>query len=489
MISLMTFIVYNSLFAFSMLPSANLKPAGAIVTDIDKISPKNSLLPDIYMHIFVRQNEEIDFDQYIPYVEPISNKYPKFKYHFIVVVNDTNLGWLSAEENNEIALNTLWTKDPKKETILNNNIIIEHVTLSAYMENSPLRKHWRTLPYQLVEFLARAVSIWDKGGVAFNPIILTPRSQHTIYKEKLQKLLNKYAYNKNILSDFKVVNKSNKTAKKERKLNNIRDIINALESEDNSINDFSQQTLSEAENKKASILTRNERHLLAATETVAENETKKNTEPINHNLLRHINAYSSNSDTKESKHGAIVNSNTESTRALDISYNTTKLSLLPLFLEFLFHNKLDVKPNPTEATNKNRTRKSVIEIPKPEDKKSSLSTHSLNKEDRKIVNNYKPVIVSAVGIYNRSEYVKGFIETPTSSKETDESLEINRLTIDLKGNIIATDTACHAFLGTVFSNAIRHSEEESVTDFIIAELTIFCKGLLSSCMGIDLILL
>ncbi|PZC86431.1 hypothetical protein B5X24_HaOG209150 [Helicoverpa armigera] len=279
MISLMTFVVYNSLFAFSMLPTANLKPASLIIANKNaRILPKTSC-PDVFMHIFAKPTEEVDFGQYMPYIEALSDKYPNVKYHLMVVVNDTtNLGWLSAEENNEIALNSLWNKNPKKEPIYS-NIAIEYITLSAYMENSPLRKYWRSLPHQLIEFLSRAISIWDKGGIAFDPIILTPKSQHTIYTEKIQKLLDKYA-------------------------------------------------------------------------------------------------------------------EVDKTLAID-------------------------PPN----------------------------------------------------------------------QESDAVIEKNRLTIDLKGNIIATDTACHAFLGTIFSNAIHHSQEESVTDFIIAELTIFCKGLLSSCMGIDLILL
>ncbi|XP_047024723.1 uncharacterized protein LOC124633518 isoform X1 [Helicoverpa zea] len=487
MISLMTFVVYNSLFAFSMLPTANLKPASLIIANKNaRILPKTSC-PDVFMHIFAKPTEEVDFGQYMPYIEALSDKYPNVKYHLMVVVNDTtNLGWLSAEENNEIALNSLWNKNPKKEPIYS-NIAIEYITLSAYMENSPLRKYWRSLPHQLIEFLSRAISIWDKGGIAFDPIILTPKSQHTIYTEKIQKLLDKYAEVDKTVSDFKLMNKPSRPSKKGRKLNNIRDIINALENEDDSMNAFSQETLTEAENIKAPIVTKSDRHLFTATENKVNNVSDKNTEPFNKIQIHpQINAYSSDSDTRMSSH-RMVNNSTETAVTLDVSQNTTKLSLLPLFLEFLFHNKLNVKTSPTEATTTNRTRKSVIQVPKSEEVETSLSTSSLERIDKRITDTYQPVIISAAGIYNKSENPKLAIDPP--NQESDAVIEKNRLTIDLKGNIIATDTACHAFLGTIFSNAIHHSQEESVTDFIIAELTIFCKGLLSSCMGIDLILL
>ncbi|CAH0579279.1 unnamed protein product [Chrysodeixis includens] len=480
MISLTTFIVYNSLFAFSMLPSAKMKPTGIIISDAkDKTSQKLSSLPDVYMHIFTRQNEEVDFNQHIPNIEAISNKYPNFKYHVIVVVNDTNLDWLSPEENNKLALNSLWSKELKKEVTTKPNIAVEYITLSAYMDNSPLKKYWKTLPHQLIEFLTRAISIWDKGGITFNPNILAPKPQHTLYNEKLHKLLSKYASSNKVFSDYKIINKMNKTPKKERRLNNIQDIINALENEDNPVNVLSQQTLTEAENIKSPVYTRNERHIFSVTETPA----KITTEPLKH-IQHHsrINSYL-NKDPILS----LLNSDTETTSPLDNSRNATKLSLLPLFLEFLFHNKLSVNPNPTETPIVNRTRRHVIEIPKADDTSNSLTTHPLDIPAKRVVDSYKPVIVSAAGIYNKTDNTKHITEK--SSKETDDSLEKNRLTIDLKGNIIATDTPCHAFLGTVFSNAVHHSQEESVTDFIIAELTIFCKGLLSSCTGIDLILL
>ncbi|KAJ8730087.1 hypothetical protein PYW07_017125 [Mythimna separata] len=479
MISLTTFIIYNTMFAFAILPTANLKPTSLILTNNNGILLPRTL-PDVFMHVFVKQYDDIDFNEYMPYIKEISNKYDNIKYHLIIVANDTNLGWLSAEENNEIALNSLWNKDPKKEPS-QSNIAIEYVSLSAYMENSPLRKYWQTLPCHLMEFLARAVSIWDKGGIAFDPIILTPRSQHTIYKEKIHKLLNKYAGIKTG-NAFKI-KKPNKTGKKERKLNNIRDIINALETEDESANAFSQQTLTEAENVLSPIVTRTRRSLTTTTDI--KKEVDKNTDSLN---IHSLTNSSNEGNTKEEKGDNFgVNNSTESAIALDASRNITKLSLLPLFLDFIFHNKLKVKQSSTEAT-ANRTRRRVVEVSKSEDIKDIITvpTHALDSIERKIPD-YKPVIISAVGIYNKSEYNKSLTVNP--SEDTDNISEKNRLTIDLRGNIIATDTACHAFLGTIFSNAVHHSAEESVTDFIIAELTIFCKGLLSSCMGIDLILL
>ncbi|CAH1645492.1 unnamed protein product [Spodoptera littoralis] len=489
MISLTTFIIYNSLFAFSMIPTANTKPSSLILgKSIEKSARStSSLLPDVFMHVFVKHNEEINLNQYVPYIEELASKYPNLKYHLVVVVNDTNLSWLSAEENNELALNSLWKKEQKKEPS-KANVAIEYVTMTSYMQNSPLRKHWKTLPNQLIEFLARSVSIWEKGGIAFNPVILTPKSQRFIYSEKINKLLNKYSDRSNVPRDIKNNNKPRKTIKKERKLNNIRDIIHALENDDESVNAFSEQTLTEAENIKSQVVTKNDHYINGEIDTTIKNESEKASKTLNvYENYPHKNSFRIDDDTKEPKHRIGMNNSTESTVSVGASQNTTKLSLLPLFLEFIFHNKLNTKPSSTETTTLNRTRKSVIEIPKSGDIKSSLSAHSLDKMDKKMDDTYKPVIVSAAEIYNKSEFMKPFVGPPGT--KLDEILEQSRLTIDLKGNIIATDIPCHAFLGTIFSNAAHHSQEESVTDFIIAELTLFCKGLLSSCMGIDLILI
>lgn len=437
------------------------------------------------MHVFVKHYEDIDCNKYLPYIKETSNKYDNIKYHLIVVANDTNLGWLSAEENNEIAMNALWKEDPKIEPS-KSNIVIEYVTLTTYMENSPLKKYWKTLPHHLIEFFVRSVSIWEKGGIAFDPIILTPRTQHTLYKEKLHKLLSKYVDSKPTDNEFKTLKKPNITTKKERKLNNIRDIIKALEDEDAPVNAFSEQTLTEAENMQ-SIVTRSQRQTTTVTDTVIKKEFENNTETYNPTQIRpHLNS-SSEGKAIKTRHQFEVNNSSESPIAFNDSQNTTKLSLLPLFLEFLFHNKLNIKQKPTATITTKRTRRRVIEVPQSEDVKSSLSTHALDTAEKKIADTYRPVIISAAGINNKSEFAKYITQSP--SKDTDDTLEKNRLTIDLRGKIIATDTPCHAFLGTIFSNAVHHSEEESVTDFIIAELTIFCKGLLSSCMGIDLILL
>lgn len=489
MISLTTFIIYNSLFAISMVPTANTKPSNLVFGNGIEKSPRSTAsLPDVFMHLFVNHNEEINLNQYVPYIEELAGKYPNLKYHLVVVVNDTNLSWLSAEENNELALNALWKKEQKNEQS-KSDVAIEYVTMTSYMQNSPLRKHWRTLPNQLIEFLARSVSIWEKGGIAFNPIILTPKSQHFIYTEKIHKLLTKYSDRSNVPRDIKSVNKPRKTLKKERKLNNIRDIIHALENDGRSVNAFSEQTLTEAESIKSPVVTRSDRYLNSAIDTTVKNEPGKASKPLNViEMYASKNSLRIDGDTKEPKHRVGMTNSTESTVTLGASQNTTKLSLLPLFLEFIFHNKLNVKPSSTETTTLNRTRKSVIDIPKSGDIKSSLSTYdSLDKVDKKVDDAYMPVIVSAAEIYNKSELTKPSMGIPGS--ELEQVLEQSRLTIDLKGNIIATDIPCHAFLGTIFSNAAHHSQEESVTDFIIAELTIFCKGLLSSCMGIDLILI
>ncbi|XP_075973582.1 uncharacterized protein LOC142974896 isoform X2 [Anticarsia gemmatalis] len=478
MISLTTFIIYNSLFAFSMVSPADLKPARAVyIKENEKLSLKSASLPEVYMHVFVSKHEEIDLNQYLPYIEPVAYTFSDFKFNFIVVNNDTNMGWLSAEENNELALNMLMNKDIsalKKET-QSPNVYIEHVTLSTYMDNSPLKKYWRTLPHQLIEFLARTVSIWDKGGIAINPDIITPGYQHNLYIEKLQKILNKYAHTDKVISDSKLKNKLKAKSKKSRKLNNIRDIIEALESEDVSANAFSLQTLSEAENR---IHVRNERKV---TESLHHrNASASNKEYLDKPKTSH---HKVNSVKHADEHNNGLNSS-ELTNSSEMSHETTKMSLLPLFLEYLFHNKADITPKPANETVTSSTHKNVIVSNSEE---SSSSKNTLERIENETKNIYKPVIISAAAIYNKSETNSATI-TPEIT-ETENKLEANKLTIDVKGNIIATDTPCHAFLGTIYSNVIHHSEEETITDFIIAELTIFCKGLLSSCMGIELILL
>ncbi|CAH0701194.1 unnamed protein product [Spodoptera exigua] len=255
-----------------------------------------------------------------------------------------------------------------------------------------------------------------------------------------------------------------------------------------SVNAFSEQTLTEAESIKSPVVTRNDHYLNSPINRAVRNTSDKANKALNVIEIRsHKNSFHNDGDLKERKHRVEMNNGTGSTEPIPkTSQNITKLSLLPLFLEFIFHNKVNVKPSSTETTTLNRTRKSVIEIPKSTDTKSAISTYSLDNMGKNVEDTYKPIIVSAAEIYNKSD-IMSFKGSP--SNNLDGVLEKSRLTIDLKGNIIATDIPCHAFLGTIFSNAAHHSQEESVTDFIIAELTVFCKGLLSSCMGIDLILL
>ncbi|XP_063380657.1 uncharacterized protein LOC134667254 isoform X2 [Cydia fagiglandana] len=83
-----------------------------------------------------------------------------------------------------------------------------------------------------------------------------------------------------------------------------------------------------------------------------------------------------------------------------------------------------------------------------------------------------------------------FEKAPSNSEDNaPRSIDVENLTIDLKGNILATKSSCHAFLGSVFSNAKHRIEEDSLKEFIITELSLFCNGLLSTCKGIDVILL
>lgn len=460
-----------------MLSSVETKPAYSIGTNENK-NTSIKILPDVYIHVFIGQHEDLNLNQYMPYIDVIATTYADFKFNFIVIINDTNADWLSAEENNELALNMLWTRDKKvnQQKTGNHNINIEYVSLSAFMDNSPLRKTWRILPNQLIEFLARTVSIWDKGGVAFNPDILTPKFQHTLYIEKLQALLNKYGATSKVIKDLKFTHKITKTTKDLKKMNNIQEIINALEKEDISVNAYPQQILSEAEDRYIQSI-RHKRHAPIIANTKSKNITTSNTGQTDSTTLK--TSYNVNHISKQSTQNT-------SDRSLEANNKSSKMGVLPLlFLEFLFHNKgLKSKREPIKVNN--RTRKSIIN-PTDSDKNNTLSGDDLGEPGKPIDHNLKPVIMLASTTFNKSEFHN--TTDVSQSSENDHNLEVNKLTIDLKGNIIATDTSCHAFLGTIYSNVVHHNQEETITDFIIAELTIFCKGLLSSCMGIDLILL
>ncbi|XP_049868793.1 uncharacterized protein LOC126368709 [Pectinophora gossypiella] len=502
MLAMMIFVIYNTVIAFALLPSAQTKPAPRTkpCTNGNVIAPSH--LPEIYMHLFTKPNEDVDLNKYLPYIEIMADKHLEYTFNLVIVINDTNKenSVMSAEENNEVALNSLWDEDRNYRRKLNGrkNIKIKQVILSHYMDESPLKKDWRRIPHHFIEFLVKSVAIWEKGGVAVNPNILTPRSPHVLYMDKLQHILQRYKApreTKNTDMKPKKHVSSKHKDKTKKKMNNIRDIIDALEHGEDPTNN-SQDNLTEAENVINEVVSDSGRKLLSTALIVPKNGTKTD---VSNFVYAHpkIRTYFKSNETEnvDDKHKtdfktqiAVENLDVNVEKLKDTSNtNNTNMSILPLFLEFLFHDKsIDVDPeniNKDEnVDNLTRHRKNVINSDK--QKKNKTTTVSLDKTETK-VNEYKPMIISAKGIIS-DELLKTSYEVNDIENKLENPEE---LTIDLRGHIIATGTSCHAFLGTIFSNAIHHTSEESLQDFIIGELSFFCKGLLSSCRGIDVILL
>ncbi|RVE51270.1 hypothetical protein evm_004074 [Chilo suppressalis] len=479
MIAIVTLIVYNSISAFALLPMEHLRGIRTRISNTvkDTISEENKETQNVFMHLFVENNKEVELNNYMPYIEIIAKKFPDYNYKIVIITNDTNAetNALSAEENNENAFNLLWT-NKHVQSASKSNIKIQHTSLSKHMENSPLRNNWRNLPNQFIPFLVRAVSIWDKGGITFNPTILTPRSPHAIYIEKLQHILRNYPLMpKNTLQDMESMNKTHHGLKK--KVNNIRDIIYAMENESED-NLSTEESLDAAENKNDIFILdnlQNTSHYLAINKVTSselhKNEIHGKTNTSDEGKVRYhlkTNETTINKDNflnQQSKNGMeVINTS--------IKNNTNSIALLPMFLNFLFKNKplseTNTDSDTQEPITKSRKRKHVL-----------LLNSNKNKTlpDKMLCENLKPIIVPANSL-------KSF--SPTDDVEKINGM--NQFAIDLKGNLIASVIPCHAFLGSIFSNLV-HYNQESITDFIISELSTFCKGVLSSCNGIDVILL
>ncbi|XP_026753377.2 putative uncharacterized protein DDB_G0282133 isoform X2 [Galleria mellonella] len=455
MIVITTFIIYNGFVAFALLPPehiSSLMPKPITNNNVIKTtSNKDSILLDVFMHVLIDSHDNMDFKTYLPYIEIISNKYYKYNYHLVIIFNDTNNSVLSAEENNDMALNLLWDETLIKPNLYRNNILIEYTTLSKYMNNSPLRKYWRNIPSQFIEFLIRALSIWEKGGIAFNPTVLTPQTPHSIYIEKIYNILMKYESKllNNNTTPLKKYNEGNKYQEKiKSKVNNIQDIIHILELDNNS----------ETNNK-------NNIDESSKYSNMVQIDTKNNTNVLNNNDFKNVSDKYETLTMAESKTDLTNIKTYHKQNSTDITS-----SLLPLFLKFLF-NDLPInntKENYSDTSKKviTRNRKSVLMY---DDKKQN------------VIDNYIPMIIPTRNKNNNVVNITDVNEIPKNNAE--------ELTIDLKGNIIATKIPCHAFLGTIFNNISHQNKDKTITDFLIQELILFCKGLLSKCNGIDIILL
>lgn len=481
MILLTTFVVYNIVTSVALLPPSPYKEMHMRTLN-DGVTPTigTPQLPfNVYMHLFVENEQEVDLNRYLPYIDIIANKYTDLKYHLIIVFNDTSSdpNNLSAEENNENALHSLWARNSVHRS-LKHNVNIEFVTLSKYLDKSPLREHWKQLPKQFIEFLTRAVSIWDKGGVAFNPTILTPRSPHANYIEKLQNILkNFHNISKKMSKERKVIKNHHTGVKK--KLNNIRDIIDALEHDDNEVSPSQDEIDSEVKKSASPKQAHESAHF--------ENETgvyHQNVHPKLSNIAKNMSAIMDNIKAPDSQETLVMAESKQTNYSIaGFLNNTMSFGILPMFLEYLFKNKAALIPkNETvdESTTLSRKRKHVLPPYSKNFNKSfdqEKSSDHLDREFEKL----KPLVIPAKLNHIANESI---IET-----HKEKAININPLTIDLKGNIVSSEVSCHAFLGTMFSNAIHSNPQESLTDFIIEELSIFCKGVLSSCNGIDVILL
>ncbi|CAG9584673.1 unnamed protein product [Danaus chrysippus] len=455
MIAVLIFVIYNSVVAIALLPQTHLRPAKlqSLENNIIDASP-DALLPNIFMHVFVNNSNILNVKEHLWYIEPFAKKYSLFQKNLIFVINDytDDIISVSDEMKNEMALNSLWSKqNDVVKGRFENNITYKVISLSKYMDDSPIRKFWRRLPQQFMQFLTRCIAIWEKGGVAFNPEILASHHFSPVYKQKIYTFLNQYV---NVTKTTPQYKKSEKV-KNKRRLNNIRDIIENLENEDNS--NQIQYNLSEAENVKiistVNYSTKNRRDI--RLEILKKRNARKSLsqEQIDTSSL---NNYSNVNNNNNSNITNISKQQNNKSKGNDI---TSKQKLLPIFLKFLH-------PEPPKSLERN----------------DSIS----ETQKKRLVHDNDSV--------TKSKKIKNHNHSPKSTetkelKSSDYIVDNTKLSVDLKGNLVATNTSCHAFIGSVFSNAIHHSEEESVTDFIIKELSIFCKGILSSCRGVDVILL
>lgn len=466
MIALTTFIIYNCLFSMGLSQPTNT--AYASFQPIPQTAIPSS--PGVFMHVFIDDKEE-NLYKYITYVEVFAHKYKDFTYNLIIVANDTSdeTNNLTAETNNVVALNSLWANDANDGYLAPrySNVKVKYITLSKYLNDSPIKKYWKNLPQQLIQFLVRAISVWDKGGIAVNPIILTPRSPDAAYMEKFIttiKNFKKYKTKKAPEKEQDALIK--KHSKISRKVNNIRDIINALEPRDVAYS-ASEETLHAVESRNDLIVIDAENKLVPVTGidlTIDDKHT---------NIL-----------TRKAKPlGKLIDSNlTSTTQALNQEKNTSKdveksensSNLLPQFLNYLFHNTKMRRWNDTTHSMRKRRSPTINEVAIDVNKTDLQMEKFGNSES---YDNNMPIIVSANGIPNNSA-------KPTYQDDD----KLYALAVDLKGNIIATNTPCHAFIGNMFTNAIHHNKAESLTDFINKELSIFCKGSLLSCLEIDVIL-
>ncbi|CAG5050533.1 unnamed protein product [Parnassius apollo] len=462
MIAIIVLIVYNSVVAFSMLPPTYTKMLKSqnSYNSVDNILSEKLSTYGIYMHIFTKSEDKVNLDDFLPYIEIMCKKYKTFKFNLIVVTHETikSLDYINDEINNDVALNMLWSDKSfdNDYKVIRSNLAISYVSLNKYLKNPMLQKISKSLSNEFIEFLVRAYSIWEKGGLAFNPIILTPKSPYPFYVEKIQNLLN---IRKQELKTNKNLKHTKELRRPKKVLNNIRDIIDALDTDDRSSNNL-QYNLTEVEDKfYKEIVNNTDVKVLFTNDSFSDilnltsrvkNYKNKNPLVASGLIQREINNISDRNFDAESN-------------SLD---NLTVPHLLPMFLQYLLPKKESVEA----------------------DKKSNIPINLKNYQPDIPLS--KPNEISkgnsaAAFIKNKNRDLFENNETKSNSQDYETDAQ---LTVDLKGNLIASNTPCHALVGNFLSHAAYHNEEKTLTDFIITELTVFCKGVISSCKAVDVIL-
>lgn len=445
MIILTVLVIYNVAVTIAILPSYNnvvrVKNNAVALKQADEIK-----LPDVFMHVIIDVNEQIDVTKYLPSIRELSDKHTGYNYNLIFIVNDTVVEkdpYSIDELNNEVVLDDMFHTKMFTYTQITkqHNINIMQISLSKYMSCSPIKKRWRLIQPDFIPFIVRAISIWDSRGIAFNPLII--KSGDQVYIEKLHDILEIFGKPKKetvkettVKSDSKIKNT----------VNNIRDIIEALES-DNRYIDHSQENLTEADTNRIEISQGHGRKLLSV-ESYSGNEINKNHDE------KSIN---STSQLKNNTFNDVL----------------PKIGILPLFFKLI----LNTKSQSDENQGKSSQVKSPILI--------ANKTQILDKP-KEIVDKVKPMIMT-MKVKDEKHASKEIELKESYYSATWDKYE--KLTLDLKGNVIASEVSCHAFIGTMFDNIFHKPEEENVSGFLIRELSLFCKGVLSRCRGIDVILI